>query len=106
MTTCPIRKKDVLTRWDGPEANRLVQLSGARYSFDPHLPEGERIVWSDLQPDRIYMVVMSGEVVERETILLAGRFITGMLRSQAESKPASRGGSARLKSPTRIVSAR
>jgi pimeloyl-ACP methyl ester carboxylesterase len=70
----PDPQKDVISRWDGPEAGRLVQLSGARYSFDPQRPAGQRIVDSDLVPDRLYTVVMGGEVVERETILLAGRF--------------------------------
>jgi predicted esterase len=57
-----------------PVANRLVQLSGAHYVFDPGQPEGRRIVSSDLEPNRRYTVVMEGQVVQRETILLAGRF--------------------------------
>jgi len=55
-------------------ANRLVQVSGFRYHFDPARPAGQRIVWSNLQPDRRYQVVMEGQVVQRETLQLAGRF--------------------------------
>lgn len=55
-------------------AARLVQLSGARYTFDPAKPAGQRIVSSDIDPGRTYTVAMEGQVVERETILLAGRF--------------------------------
>ena len=55
-------------------ASRLVQISGARYTFDPSRPAGQRIVSSDLDPSRHYTVAMEGQVVERETVLLAGRF--------------------------------
>jgi len=54
--------------------NRLVQVSGMRYRFDPARPAGQRIVSSDLQPERHYRVVMEGQVVQRETVQLAGRF--------------------------------
>ena len=55
-------------------ANRLVQLSGARYVFDTSRPPGQRIVSSSLEPERTYTVVMEEQVVQRETIRLAGRF--------------------------------
>ena len=70
----PDPKKDRSYFADRPEADRLIQLSGASYSFDPTHPPGKRIVQSSLEPDRIYTVVMEGQVVERETILLAGRY--------------------------------
>jgi len=70
----PDPSKDRPSRWDRPGAGRLVQVSGARYRFDPKLPSGRRIVWSTLRPDQRYSVVMGGEVVDRQTILLAGRF--------------------------------
>lgn len=54
--------------------NRLIQISGARYAFDPSRPAGQRVVSSDLQPDRRYVVAMEGQAVERETVALAGRF--------------------------------
>lgn len=54
--------------------NRLVQVSGTRYQFDPAKAAGQRIVSSDLQSDRRYRVVMEGQVVQRETVQLAGRF--------------------------------
>lgn len=57
-------------------ANRLLQVSGMRYRFDPTKPAGQRIVWSDLQPERRYQVVMEGQVPQRETASLAGRFRT------------------------------
>lgn len=55
-------------------ANRLIQASGFRYSFDPSQPRGKRIVSSDLQPERRYTVAMEGQIVQRETAYLAGRF--------------------------------
>lgn len=55
-------------------SNRLIQVSGMRYRFDPAQPAGRRIVSSDLQPDRKYRVVMEGQVVQRQTAQLAGRF--------------------------------
>lgn len=59
---------------DLPGAGRLVQVSGMRYSFDRRQPPGKRIVESDLEPARRYSVVVEAQVVERSTILLAGRF--------------------------------
>jgi predicted esterase len=71
----PHSKKDSPTRIDSPGASRLIQLSGARYTFDPSRPDGQKIVDSDLQPDRTYTVALEGQAVERQmTILLAGRF--------------------------------
>jgi predicted esterase len=58
----------------GPAANLLVQISGASYSFDRGRPVGQRIVDSTLQPEKRYVVVLEGQVVERETMRLAGRF--------------------------------
>ncbi|MEY4940593.1 MAG: hypothetical protein RIQ93_2328 [Verrucomicrobiota bacterium] len=54
--------------------NRLVQISGARYAFDPSRPAGQRVISSDIQPNRRYVVAMEGQVVQRETMNLAGRF--------------------------------
>jgi hypothetical protein len=45
-----------------------------RYRFNPARPAGQRIVWSDLQPERRYRVAMEGQVVQRQTVQLAGRF--------------------------------
>jgi predicted esterase len=70
----PHPRKDQPLRIDSPGASRLVQVSGMRYSFDPSRPDGYKIVASDLEPERIYTVVLEGQVVERQTILLAGRF--------------------------------
>jgi predicted esterase len=67
-------KKDVHASIDTPGSGRLAQLSGARYAFDPRRPAGERIVETDLQADRVYTVALEGQVVERETMLLDGRF--------------------------------
>lgn len=53
---------------------RLVQLSGAKYRFDPAKPAGQRIVWTTLDPAREYLVAFEGQVPERETIFLAGRY--------------------------------
>ncbi|MBK9170763.1 MAG: 5'-nucleotidase C-terminal domain-containing protein [Bryobacterales bacterium] len=65
----PHPKKDRTLAVDMPGASRLVQLSGARYAYTGH-----KVVESTLVPDRVYRVAMEGQVVERESILLAGRF--------------------------------
>jgi hypothetical protein len=62
------------TESDGPAANLLVQLSGGSYTFDRRLPSGRRIVASSFRPDQKYVVVLEGQVVERETMRLGGRF--------------------------------
>ncbi len=67
-------KKDVRSSIDTPGSGRLVQLSGAFYAFDPRRPAGERVVDTTLQADKVYTVALEGQVVERETLLLAGRF--------------------------------
>ncbi|MFN0054171.1 MAG: 5'-nucleotidase C-terminal domain-containing protein [Planctomycetales bacterium] len=67
-------KQEVRAGIDTPGSGRLVQLSGARYTFDPDRAAGMRIVATDLVPYRVYTVVMEGQAVERETLLLAGRF--------------------------------
>jgi hypothetical protein len=67
-------QKDVRSNIDTSGSGRLVQLSGARYAFDARRPAGKRIVETDLQSDRVYVVALEGQVVERETMLLAGRF--------------------------------
>lgn len=58
----------------GPASNLLVQISGADYAFDRRLSVGQRIVRSSIEPKRRYVVVFEGQVVERETMRLAGRF--------------------------------
>ncbi len=70
----PDPKKDRPYVKDGPEASRLIQLSGARYVFDRSRPPETRIVESDLIPARTYSVVFEGHVLHRENILMAGRF--------------------------------
>ncbi len=70
----PHPKKDQPLRMDSPGASRLMQISGASYVFDAHARDGEKIVSSTLQPERVYRVVMEGQVVERQSAFLAGRF--------------------------------
>jgi predicted esterase len=70
----PHPKKDQPLSVDKPGASRLIQLSGAKYTFNASRPDGQKIVESDIQPDRTYTVAMEGQVVERQTIFLAGRF--------------------------------
>jgi predicted esterase len=67
-------KKEPHMSIDEPGAGRLAQLSGARYVFDRDRPDGKKIVESTLVPDRVYTVALEGQVVERQTMLLAGRF--------------------------------
>ena len=52
----------------------MIQVSGTRYTFDPARPVGPRIVSSEIQPERRYVVAMEGQVVQRQTASLAGRF--------------------------------
>lgn len=70
----PHPKKDQPTRIDSPGASRLLQISGASYVYDPHAVDGKKIVKSSLDPERTYRVVMEGQVMERQTAFLAGRF--------------------------------
>jgi len=60
---------------DGPYSSRLVQISGAHYTFDPTRPPGSRIVESDLVPDRTYTVCFDGAAMTNDVMMLmAGRF--------------------------------
>lgn len=59
---------------DSPGASRLLQISGGSYVFDVRARDREKIVSSTLQMNRVYRVVVEGQVVERESALLAGRF--------------------------------
>jgi predicted esterase len=52
----------------------LVQVSGVRYKFDAARPAGQRVLSSTLDPGREYLVVFEGQVPERETVYLAGRY--------------------------------
>jgi hypothetical protein len=61
--------------------DRVVQVSGMSYSVDRRRPKGSRIVAHDLVPQRLYKVVLEGQVPERESIALAGRFGTLSYRS-------------------------
>jgi hypothetical protein len=70
----PDPKRDRKNRIDQPGAAQWIQLSGARYVYDPEQAQGQRIVSTSLEKRRIYRVVMEGQAVERETIRLAGRF--------------------------------
>lgn len=83
----PDPKKDQHYAKDGPDANRLIQLSGARYTFDGTQPPGKRIVASNLDLARTYSVVLEGYIVYWETMLLAGRF--GNLRYESTEIPFS-----------------
>jgi hypothetical protein len=59
--------------------NRLVQLSGGRYTFDRRRKPGMRIVASSFELDRIYTVALEGQTVERDEKVylgLAGRSAT------------------------------
>ncbi|MCC6589566.1 MAG: 5'-nucleotidase C-terminal domain-containing protein [Bryobacterales bacterium] len=71
----PVGKAIAPMHIDTPGASRLIQLSGARYVFDRSRPAGQRILSSTIDPQRVYTVALEGQVVERETILLKGRFL-------------------------------
>jgi predicted esterase len=70
----PHPKKDQPLRIDSPGASRLVQVSGLSYTFDPSQSDGHKIVASSLEPERVYSVTLEGQVVERQSMLLAGKF--------------------------------
>ncbi|MDQ2700310.1 MAG: 5'-nucleotidase C-terminal domain-containing protein, partial [Actinomycetota bacterium] len=43
---------------DGPKADMfLVQVAGCRYAFDRRKPQGQRVVETDIDPDREYRIV-------------------------------------------------
>lgn len=57
------------------EGRFLIQVSGCRYRFDRRLPQGKRIVVSDIEPDREYKVVCNSAAITRtDTMHLAGRY--------------------------------
>lgn len=70
----PHPKKDQPLRVDSPGASRLLQISGATYTFDASKPDGYKIIHSTLDPERQYTVALEGQVVERQSVLLAGKF--------------------------------
>jgi predicted esterase len=58
---------------NGPEASRLIQLSGAWYAFDRSRPAGSRVVASSLESGRLYSVVFEGHTAHRDSGMLAER---------------------------------
>ncbi len=70
----PHPKKDQPLRVDSPGASRLVQVSGMSYTFDTARPDGYKIVKTSLDMERKYKVALEGQVVERQSLLLAGKF--------------------------------
>jgi hypothetical protein len=53
----------------------LVQVSGCRYSFDRSRPRRDRIVDTDIDPDRTYTIVGYSSLLTRGDVLhLAGRY--------------------------------
>ncbi len=70
----PDAKQLASTPPERQRGNRLIQVSGTRYTFDPARPVGQRIVSSEIQPERRYVVAMEGQVVQLQTASLAGRF--------------------------------
>lgn len=70
----PHPKKDQPIRIDSPGASRLLQVSGLSYTFDPAQPDGHKIITSSLDPEKLYTVALEGQVVERQSALLAGKF--------------------------------
>lgn len=45
--------------------DRPMQISGVSYVFDRSLPEGQRIVTSDIEPDHMYTIAAEGYLVNR-----------------------------------------
>lgn len=70
----PHPKKDQPLRMDSPGASRLIQVSGMHYRFNPDQSDGHKIVSSSLDPEKLYRVALEGQVVERQSMLLAGKF--------------------------------
>lgn len=50
----------------------LVQVSGCRYRFDRRLPAGQRIVETDLDPERRYTIVCNSAAITRTDTLHLG----------------------------------
>lgn len=62
-------------RNEAKDARFLVQVSGCRYAFDRGRPQGQRIVESDIDPERTYSVVCESHSLTRtDTMHLAGRY--------------------------------
>src|SRR5690606_36573782 len=61
---------------DAPRERRfLIQISGCRYRFDRRRPFGQRIVASNIDPQREYSVACETHALPRtDTMHLAGRY--------------------------------
>lgn len=70
----PHPKKDQPLRVDTAGASRLIRAAGLTYAFDASKPDGQKITAFSLDPARVYTVALEGQVVERESMLLAGKF--------------------------------
>ena len=64
---------------DGPRAEMfLVQVSGCHYRFDRRRPEGERIIESDIDPQRTYRIVCNSAAITRTDTLHLGPFFDNL----------------------------
>lgn len=70
----PHPKKDQPLHIDSPGASRLLQPSGLSYTFDAAAPDGYKITATTIDLDKTYTVALEGQAVERQSILLAGKF--------------------------------
>ncbi len=52
----------------------LVQVSGCRYTFDRRRPFGQRIVETDIEPDREYTIVCNSSDITRDDTLHLGPY--------------------------------
>jgi predicted esterase len=60
---------------DGPRDDMfLVQVSGCRYTFDRKRPQGNRVVDTDIQPDRQYTAVFNSFDLTRSDTLRLGEY--------------------------------
>ncbi|MBT3375430.1 MAG: DUF4838 domain-containing protein [Lentisphaerae bacterium] len=80
LSTFEITGRDLLeiiednVRKDSKFSQHLIQVSGCRYAFDKSKPKGERVVETDLDPERTYRVVCEQHHLSRgDTMFLAGR---------------------------------
>ena len=75
LLPCFVNFDDILLVQTGENVRNLLgQVSGCRYTFDRNRPFEDRIVDSDIDPERTYSIVCEKQTVSRENIWLADLF--------------------------------
>jgi len=92
---------------DGPRADMfLVQVAGCRYTFDRRKPQGERVVETDIDPERAYRIVCNSSIITRDDTLHLGDFFGKLNHELLEPNLLSTAWRFTLKNGGRIAAAK